>query len=135
MNIQKHISRQFSGQVKRYGSDIDYYKYDPSNERNVYGEVLGIRYLGPTKLRCIFKKHPSREVLEEFGMSLDTEAIFRFISDDLAEENLEPYINDKIVLNGVSYFVHHVSDSEGAINNRSVFTAVGCKKDAFTNGK
>jgi|SRR5690554_1990415 len=134
LGYQKRLAEKFNKQVLKYGSDIEYFKYDPSTERNHYGETLGTKYLPPETFRVIFKIYPSRDDLEEFGMDLNTEVIVRIPYHQLEEKGIEPFQNDKIVLNGIDYFVHQVS-GQGHIRNLPIFVAVGCQRGAYTNGK
>jgi hypothetical protein len=130
--ISQHIAAQFDRAVQRLGSDIQWYRFDSSTPRNAYGENLGTKYLPPVTLRCIYKDSPARAELEEYGFNISTEVVFKIPTPQL--DTPSPQINDKIVLNGIAYFITQVG-SGGHINNDSVFLTYACERNVYTNGK
>ena len=130
--IPEHLKKLFNTQVQKLGSDILYYPYDPSNTKNQYGETLGTKYLSAIPFRCVYKENPTKEELEEFGISDEANLVIRIPQKQVDEANLTPTTLDKVSVDGKEFMVKELG-KHGLVNNQSVFLVIGCKRSVYEN--
>jgi hypothetical protein len=106
------LSKAVENQIKKTGNTIYIKRFNPSTEKNIYGESKRKLYRPPTPIPAMVKFNPSEETITEAGLKKEQlDVLVRIAYESLAVRKLTSKdgmgtiltTDDLLVINNIEY--------------------------------